>query len=155
MNDSSLRDSLLRHDARKTVDAELDKLKGLVKAEGRRRRWLALGIIAVWSLWSAMALAFVLSGTTEKAPELLAGAPRASMPTVAGPQMLVSGVIGTLLVVVGLLCLPAVVMVPLIIILLSRRSASMSQIRAGLASIEAQFKLLTHTGEAPAAGPSS
>jgi hypothetical protein len=155
MTDPSLRDALLRQDGGRSVDAELDMLNGLVKAEARRGQRLAFWTLAVWVLWVAMALAFALSGSLEKAPEPPAGAVAASIPTFPGPQMLVSGVVGVLLVFVGFLCLPAVVMVPLIIVFLARRSASISQIRAGLASIEAQLKLLSQTTKAPPAGPPS
>jgi hypothetical protein len=155
MTDPSLRDALLTQDGRRSVDAELDVLNGLVKAEARRGRRLALWTLAVWVLWVAVALAYALSGTLEKVPELPAGAVAASIPTFPGPQMLVSGVVGVLLVFVGFLCLPAVVMVPLIIVFLARRSASISQIRTGLASIEAQLKLLSQTSKAPPAGPPS
>jgi hypothetical protein len=75
------------------------------------------------------------------------------MTTFPGPQMFVSGIVGVFLVLVGFLCLPAVVMIPLIIALLARRSASISQIRSGLASIETQLKLLNQTTKAPPAGP--
>jgi len=152
MIDRSFRDALLRQDGGMSVDAELDVLNGLVKAEGRRGRRLAFWILAVWVLWAAMALAFALSGTSEKVPERPAGAVPAPVPTFSGPQLLVSGIVGVLLVLVGFLCLPAVVMVPLIIMFLSRRSASISQIRAGLASIDAQLKLIL-SQKTPSTGP--
>jgi hypothetical protein len=155
MTDPSLRDALLSQDGSRSVNAELDVLNRLVKAEARRGRRLAFWTLAVWVLWVAMALAFALRGTSEKAPELPAGAVPAQMPTFPGPQMFVTGIVGVLLVLVGFLCLPAVVMVPLIIVFLARRSVSISQIRAGLASIEAQLKLLSQTTKAPPAGPPS
>jgi hypothetical protein len=40
-------------------------------------------------------------------------------------------------------------------VFLGRRSASISQIRAGLASIEAQLKLLSQTTKAAPGGPPS
>jgi hypothetical protein len=155
MTDPSLRDALLSQDGSRSVNAELDVLNRLVKAEARRGRRLAFWTLAVWVLWVAMALAFALRGTLQKVPELPAGAVPAQMPTSPGPQMLVTGIVGVLLVLVGFLCLPAVVMVPLIIVFLARRSVSISQIRAGLASIEAQLKLLSQTTKAPPAGPPS
>jgi hypothetical protein len=153
MNDQSLRDALLSQDGGRSVDAELDVLNGLVQAEARRGRRLAICTLAVWVLWVAMALAFALSGTLEKAPELPAGAVPASVPTFPGPQMFVTGIFGVLLVLVGLLCLPAVVMVPLIFVFLARRSVSIGQIRVGLASIEAQLKLSSQATKVPPPGP--
>jgi hypothetical protein len=149
MNDPSLRDALLKEDSGLPVATKLDVLHGLVKAEERRGRRLALWTVSVWVLWAAMALAFALSGTTQRAPERPAGAVPAPGPVLSGPQMSVSGVVGVLLVLVGFLCLPAVVMVPWIVMYLSRRSASISQIRAGLASIEAQLKLSARTAKPP------
>ncbi len=70
-----------------------------------------------------------------------------------GPQMFVTGIVGVVLVLVAFLCLPAVVMVPLLIVFLARRSISISQIRAGLASTKAQIKLLSQTTKAPPGGP--
>jgi len=119
MIDRSFRDALLRQDGGMSVDAELDVLNGLVKAEGRRGRRLAFWILAVWVLWAAMALAFALSGTSEKVPERPAGAVPAPVPTFSGPQLLVSGIVGVLLVLVGFLCLPAVVNVGLIYIVVT------------------------------------
>jgi hypothetical protein len=155
MIDPSLRDALLKQDGGRSVDAELGVLNHLVNAEERRGRRLVFWTLAAGALWVVMALAFVLSGTFERAPERRAGAVPAPVPTFSGPKMLVSEVAGMVLTLAGILCLPAVVMVPLIIVFLSRRSARMSQIRAGLTSIEAQLKLLTQTTKAPPTGPPS
>lgn len=152
MTDPSLRDALLGQDGGLSVEAELDVLNGLVEAEARRGRRLAFWTVSVWAVWAAMALAPLLFRTTEKAPEAPANLPLAG-PSVAGPQLFVSGVVGVVLVAVGFLCLPAVCIVPLFLWFAGRRSASMSRIRTSLASIEAQLKLLTQTTKTPPAGP--
>ena len=62
--------------------------------EARRARRLIFGTIVVWCLWTAMTVALVAVAffTAVKAPELPAGAVPPPVPTVAGPQMLVSGI---------------------------------------------------------------
>ena len=58
-----------------------------------------------------------------------------------------------LLMVLGFLCLPAVVMLPWLLMFLFRHSASMGQVRASLASIESPLNLLTQIGKSPPADP--
>src|SRR5262245_42068353 len=87
--------------------------------------------------------------TAVKAHELPAGTAPPPVPAVAGPQMLVSGIGAFLLMLLGSLCLPAVVMLPWWLMFLGRRSASMAQVRSSLASIESQLNLLTQTTKPP------
>jgi hypothetical protein len=151
MTDPSLREALLRQDRGTPVGAEIEILHGLVSAEERRARRLIFGTIAVWGLWAAMTVTLVAVSffTAVKVPERPAGAVPPPVPTVAGPQMLVSGVGAFLLMLLGFLCLPAVVMLPWVLIFLARRSASMGRVRASLASIESQLNLLTQTTRTP------
>jgi len=157
MTDPSLREALLKHEGGTSVGTEIDVLQGLVTAEERRTRRLIVGTIAVCGLWAAMefVLVVVSFATAVKAPELPAGAVPLPQPTVGGPQMLVSGVAGFLLVLVAFLCLPAVVMIPLLLLYLRRRFASMRQLRTSLAAIDAQLKLMAQTTQSPPIDPPS
>jgi hypothetical protein len=112
---------------------------------------LLLGTIAVCGLWAAMAFVFVAVAfaTAVKAPELPAGAVPLPQPTVGGPQMWVSGVAGFLVVLVAFLCLPAIVIIPSLLLFLRRRFASMGQLRTNLASIATLLKLMSQTSQAP------
>ena len=153
MTDPSLREALIRLGPDKPVGAELEILHGLLAAEERRARRLVCGTIAVWGLWTTMTITLVAVSffTSVKAPELPAGAAPPPVPAVAGPQMLVSGIGAFLLMLLGSLCLPAVVMLPWWLIFLGRRSARMVQVRSSLASIESQLSLLTQTTKPPPA----
>jgi hypothetical protein len=77
-----------------------------------------------------MIIAIVLYGffTAVKAPQLPAGAVPAPVPMSPGPQMVVSGIGAFLLMLLGFLCLPAVVMLPWLLMFLGRRSALIGSI---------------------------
>jgi hypothetical protein len=157
MTDPSLREALLRQDPGSSIGTEIETLHGLVATDDRRARRLIIGTIAVWGLWTAMIITIVLYGffTAVKAPQLPAGAVPAPVPMSPGPQMVVSGIGAFLLMLLGFLCLPAVVMLPWLLMFLGRRSAGMGQVRTSLASIEAQLNLLSRTtGTAPTGPPS-
>ena len=55
----------------------------------------------------------------------------------------------------GYWCLPAVAMLPWLLMFLGRRSASMGQVRTSLASIEAQLNLLSRSSGTPTSDPPS
>jgi hypothetical protein len=157
MTDPSLREALLRQDPGSSIGTQIETLRGLVAADDRRARRLIMGTIAVWGLWTAMIIAYLLYGffTAAKVPPLPAGAIPAPVPMSPGPQMVVSGIGAFLLMLLGFLCLPAVVMLPWLLMFLGRRSAGMGQVRTSLASIEAQLNLLSRTtGTPPTDSPS-
>ncbi|HEV3163098.1 MAG TPA: hypothetical protein VGZ22_03575 [Isosphaeraceae bacterium] len=166
MSEPSLRDALLDHNGGSSVDAELAALNALLQSEERRRRRLRFWTITVWAVWLGMVIALVvgypMAAVTAPAPQKppaagpLVGqphaapgpAPLAGIHPVAGFVLLV----GILIFMAGSVSLPVVGLVLLILLLLDRRPASMSQIRTSLASIEEKLKLLALAGKTPS-GP--
>ena len=120
--DPSLREALLSQDRGTPAGAEIEVLRGLVAAEERRARRLIIGTIAVWGLWTAMIVAIVAVGffTAVKVPPRPPGVVPPPVPLAPGPQMQISGIGAFLLMLLGFLCLPAVVMLPWWLIFLGR-----------------------------------
>jgi hypothetical protein len=147
MNENSMRESLLRQQTAASVETELNALRQLVESENRRCRRLTKWTLAVWCAWFlSVFLMFAL-------PVLLAREPGAAAP--AAPAAHAEGMLDKALQAIALVAvfamllsavaLPAVGIVLLVMQFFARRSATLSQLRASVAGIEAQLRLLAST----------
>lgn len=136
---------------------------------------LTIWTIVVWSVWFGMlalsiGLPFIQKSLSARAPRPLAAGvaskvavtqpatpPGAVRPGSAyGYPPSVPGVVAGTLILVAFLGLPPLGIVLLILMILARRAASMGQVRASLASIDAQLRMLMAQRtppSSPAAGP--
>jgi hypothetical protein len=151
MTDFSFRDALLKQNGETPVDAQLKVLDDMVTADRRYVRRLTIWTIAVWATWVAMmaiglGLPMVLAATAPRTAgppqEPVTATTTTQMPSKSGGSM---GVVATILVVAVLAVfysLPIAGVILLVMMIAARRSATVSQIQASLASIDAQLKLI-------------
>ena len=159
MTEKTFKSELLKQNGQSAVDQEVSRLHGMIDAERRRVRRLALWTIAVWALWILMislslVVPIVAYQAAGKTP-LPAGAttmpvtppPTHQSPRSAHPAVtLVMGV----LIVGAFLGLPIAGVVLAIMLIVSRRTASLNQVRASLAAIDAQLRALGAPGTSDA-----
>jgi hypothetical protein len=158
MNENKLRESLLRQNAASSVEAELQALHGLMDSEERRARRLTMWTLAVWASWfalvAAMFVLFLLLPLFVQPPAVQP--PAAPVAQAANDQGIVSTAVAAILrtivslMLIAAVLLPAAGLILLILQILTRRSATLSQLRASIAAIEAQLKSLA---AAPPAQP--
>lgn len=149
MSELELRDALLRLAVPQSIEAELNTLRGLVKAENRRAGQLRFWTINVWAAFLAILLALAMAApfSIVRAPALPAGVAQHPIPVApAEPQGLsLRGGVGLFLAItllLALVALPTTGFVLLICLVLARRSATLTQLRASVADIDAQLRLL-------------
>jgi len=151
MPKSEMKEALLKQSGPTTVEAELVMLKGLVESEHRRARWLRFWTIAVWGTFFAVLAVLIVARPfrTERAPDVPVGVqpaiPAAPVVAKASPLMSMLGVSVVTLLLLALVALPPAGIVLLILMVLAHRSASLTQLRASVAAIEAQLRLLQFT----------
>jgi hypothetical protein len=159
---NNLRDALLKQNggpaaaaASSSVEEELRVLTDLAKAEDQRARKLMRWTIAVWSLWFLM-LSVSLALPMIYAHLRAAPPPPATAPAIVNPPATNAATStpphgsapGALIMILGPLAIALFFLLPpagvllLILMFLARRSANQTQIRASLASIDAQLRLL-------------
>jgi hypothetical protein len=167
MSDHSLRDALLKQQNEGTsVETQLNVFNELVQVERRRARRLTIWTLAVWAVWVSMmavglGLPMVLQATAVRPPQKPAtstttttvptSVPAQSHPNPGGPMQVAMAILAVFFMVV-FFCLPVAGVVLLVMMIVSRRSATMSQIQASLMSIDAQLKLIV-SQNIPPAGP--
>ena len=144
MPEPEMRAALLQQDGPTMIEAELKLLHGLIQSESRRARWLKFWTIAVWAVFFALVAVLVVAApfTIERAPDVPQGV---QPPIPAAPNDPVGpGAILFLiaLLLLALVSLPAAGIVLLILMVLAQRSATVAQLRASVATIDAQVKLL-------------
>jgi hypothetical protein len=156
MSELDLRDALLKLAVPPSVEAELSTLRGLVKAENSRADRLRFWTIAVWAAFLGILLALTVAApfSIVRAPALPAGAAQPAIPAApAEPQGLSlregAGLFLALMLLLLLAGLPMIGIVLLICLVLARRSATLSQLRASVAGIDAQLKLLATAHRSP------
>lgn len=150
----SLRDGLLRQDGAPTLEAELELLNRLFNLENRRTASLRFWTVVVWSSFVAVVIALLITAprTIEPAIPLPPGVE--ATPASTGDAVLLVVVLCLLLASVAL---PAMGTVLLILTLRTRRSATIAQLRASIAVVDAQLKQLEKrsTKDAPELDPPS
>ena len=148
MTDFSFRDSLLKQDGETPVDVQLKVIDDIVTADRQYVRRLTIWTIAVWATWVAMiALGLGLPMVLAEMAPRTAGPPQE--PVTATTTLVPSNSAGSMRVVAATLAvavfavfcfLPIVGVILLVMMIAARRSATISQIQASLASIDAQLK---------------
>ena len=145
--DPTLAEALLRQDPGRAQDPR-NRDRGPSRAWWRPTTadWqeLIIGTIAVWGLWTAMIVAIVAVGFLHRGqgpPTQTAGVVPPPVPLAPGPQMQISGIGTFLLMLLGFLCLPAVVMLPWWLIFPGPRTRpAWARSAPASASIESQLK---------------
>ena len=153
MNENTLKHELLKQNGRTAVDEEVGRLHAIIDAERRRVRRLAWWTIGVWAIW------FLMIAVSLVMPMLAYQAARGSAPAMTQPasqpavvhhppgaaSAVFAGIMGVILVA-AFLGLPVAGIVLTLMLIFTRRSASMNQIRASLAAIDAQLRVLGAAG---------
>lgn len=136
MSEPKMREALLTQGGTSSVDAELKTLTAIMQAEGHRSRRLTRWTIAVWIVWPVCVVALFLF------PVYMARSDPAAPPQ--PPNAFVDTVVLGLVMAIaaGAVILPVLGTVLLILTVFSRRSASISQLQASVAAIDAQLKAL-------------
>jgi hypothetical protein len=139
---TSLRDELLKQakTGNESVDAELALLRQIVEAEQARARRLALWTKRVWVLGGSTIILFGIAVPVYMWLSIAgdAGAPP-RLAQILGP---VVATLFFLSIPVFLMCVVAGTVL-LVMTVLARRTASQHQIRASLAAIDAQLRVLS------------
>ncbi len=136
MSESKMREALLKQAGTSSVDSELRTLTAIMEADDRRSRRLTRWTIAVWIVWPVCVATLFLF------PVYMARSDPAAPPQ--PPNAFVDAVVLGLVMVIaaGAVILPVIGTVLLILTVFSRRSASISQLQASVAAIDAQLKAL-------------
>jgi hypothetical protein len=160
MNESNLRDSLLKQNGVGSVEAELKTLSGLIETEHQRARRLRFWTLSVWGLWLLVILLLVMVVSSihpvHRIPQ--SGAQTTTLPTNAGGGASTPvhsySLIGLLFLpmLVGFFCLPVVGVILLVLTFLARRSANLNQVRASIAAVDARLRLLDARHSPPPGG---
>ncbi len=162
MSKNAMRESLLQQNATASVEAEIERMHGLMDAENRRARRLTTWTIVVWSAWfAAVVLMFVvyllvpafMAKPAAAAPPAAPAAPAAQQEGFAGTFVTVIVMTAALVTLVSVVLLPVAGVILLILQILARRSASLSQVRISVAAIDAQLKLLAAAHPSQPTGP--
>ncbi|MDB5353751.1 MAG: hypothetical protein JWN24_204 [Phycisphaerales bacterium] len=153
MSDPTLKDALLKQNGHGTIEQELARLRQTVADEKRRARRLTIWTVAVWATFIilltlgigvpmiAYHAAYSPNGRAATQPATQPESPAAHTSRPQGPVALKA--IISLTLIAGFFALPLAGIVLTIMMILARRTAGMNQIRASLASIDAELRLLT------------
>jgi hypothetical protein len=160
MNESEMREPLLRQNGGPSVEAELKMLRKLMDAETRRIGRLKHWTIGIWAVWLAVVVVTFgaygfLAGPAPKAlPAVQREAPAGQAPPKeSSPLLSAITMIVVFLLFACVAGLPIVGIIFLVILMLSPRSATVTQLRSSLAALDAQLRLLAATQRKPADGP--
>jgi hypothetical protein len=156
MSEPSIRDALLQQNGGTSFESELKMLNGLVEAESRRVRRLTFWAIGVWVLWFFV-IATLCGGSLlafDPVPEIPAAekleAPQVKEPPSRTAKFLAAtSLFAVTVLLCGFVVLTVVGVVLLILLMVSRRSATVTQLRIGVTSIEAQLRLLAAAQKTP------
>jgi hypothetical protein len=159
MSESELREALLEQNGSTSVETELNVLNGLVEAEDRRARRLKFWTIAVWVIWLAMLVVmFVATARVVERAHLTPTPPAPWPSTQPAPRpglMVAVGLFNVSLLLIGIAGMSLLGTVLLVLLMLSRRSASVIQLRASVTAIDAQLRQLAAAQKNPTDGPSN
>lgn len=146
-NENTLKRELLKQNGKTAADQEVSRLHGIIQSEQRRVRRLFWLTIVCWTIWLlGISLSVVV-------PQIQAhGNPPVTSPeTQPAPvvrshhsspgEMFAGMVLGTILLA-AVIGLPILGIVLAIMLIVTRRTASLNQVRASLAAIDAQLRML-------------
>jgi hypothetical protein len=146
MTQNTFKSELLKQNGHVAVDEEVSRLHTIIQTEQRRVRRLAFWAIGVWALWILMIsasigvpriLAHISEPVTTRTAAVPAAAPHSHDPGLSAA----GGVLG-IIILATFLGLPIAGIALTILLIVTRRTASMNQVRASLASIDAQLRML-------------
>jgi hypothetical protein len=157
MIDPSFRDELLKQNGAATMEAQLKVLDDLVQADRRYIRRLTIATIAVWAVWvSMMAVSLGLpmilgataSPTTNQPPVSSTTTTTLPLPipeqgpSYSGGAWRGGAGIFAVIVLVIFFSLPIAGVILIVMLITTRRTATMGEIQASLVSINAQLKMI-------------
>jgi divalent metal cation (Fe/Co/Zn/Cd) transporter len=153
MSENTLKHELLKQNGKTAVDEEVGRLHAIIEAEGRRVRrltWWTIGVWAIWFLMIASALVMPMIAYQAARGSAQETTHPATQPAVVhhppGTAAAVfAGIIGVILFA-AFFGLPVAGIVLALMLIFTRRSASMNQVRASLAAIDAQLRVLGASG---------
>lgn len=153
MSENTFKSELLKQNGKSAVDEEVSRLHRTIEAEQRRVRRLVWWTIGVWVIWILMisvslVVPIVLSRTNAPPPAATAlpiSPPPAHHPIHSGWEAALGVIVGVL-IVAAFFGLPVAGVILVLMLILTRRTASMNQIRASLAAIDAQLRQLGAPG---------
>lgn len=153
MSENTFKSELLKQNGKTAVDEEVSRLHRTIEAEQRRVRRLVWWTIGVWLIWILMisvslVVPMVLSRTNAPPPTattLPINPPPAHHPIHSGWEAALGMIVGVL-IVAGFFGLPLAGVILVIMLVLTRRTASMNQIRASLAAIDSQLRQIGAPG---------
>jgi hypothetical protein len=164
----SLRKALLEQMGATAVTSELQALTNLVESEQRRSRRLLIWTLAVWGAWLALiAVSLGLPQIQKAMAPPRQAIPAATQPATSQateadptpansavsrppPPSMLGAIVGSLFMA-AVPGLPVIGIILLIRLIFSHRSASLAQIKASLAGIDAQLKHLAASQTRPPA----
>ena len=156
MTENTFKSELLKQNGQSSVDEEVSRLHRIVQVERRRVRRLVFWTVAVWAIWITMisvslVVPMVLSRTNPPGSTTMPATPPPAHHPAGGGQAAL-GIIFGVLMVGAFLGLPLAGVVLVLMLIVTRRTASMNQVRASLAAIDAQLRQLGAPGLPGSAG---
>jgi len=154
MSENTFKNELLKQNGKSALDEKVSRLHGIIATEQRRVRRLLFWTIGVWAVWFLMIslsigvpmiLAYTSSPHTTTQPTATAPA---SSHAPSGTAVAFAGVFGIILIA-AFLGLPVAGIVLAIKLIVTQRTASLYRVRASLASIDAQLRMLGAAGVKP------
>jgi hypothetical protein len=148
MSETNIKNELLKQSGKSAVDQEASRLHAIIAAEQRRVRRLLFLTIGVWATWILMITLSLLLPMLSKAsgPAAATQPLAASVSHAPGIVSIVFGGIVGIVVIALFIGLPIAGIVLAIMLIVSRHTASVNQVRASLASIDAQLRMLGAAG---------
>lgn len=150
MSKMTLKSELLNQNDHSAVDQEVSRLHEIIAAEERRVRRLVSWTISVWMLWFLMiGLAIGIPILTRSTSPHVATQPVVAVPPVGHAPGGVTDIfvwIGAIIAAAAFLGLPVAGMIRVVMLVATRRTASLNQVRASLAAVDAQLRLLGAPG---------
>lgn len=150
MSKITLKSELLKQNGNSAVDGEVSRLHEIIASEERRVRRLVYWTICVWALWFLMiGLAIGIPILTRTTATHIATQPVVAAPAVghapSGVTAILAG-IGAIFSVAAFFGLPVAGIILAVMLVATRRTASLNQVRASLAAVDAQLRLLGAAG---------
>ena len=147
MSENTFKNELLKQNGKSAVDEEISRLHKTIEAEQRRVRrlvWWTIGVWVIWILMISIALVVPMIQSRINTPPahsttMSVNSPAVHSPAHSGGNPL-PGAIVSVLIVAAFFGLPIAGVILVLMLILTRRTASMNQIRASLAAIDAQLR---------------
>lgn len=153
MSENTFKNELLKQNGKSAVDEEVTRLHKTIEAEQRRVRrlvWWTIGVWLIWILMISIALVVPMILSHENRPPGTATTmpihpPAVHQPAHTGWEAVLGTIVGVL-IVSAFFGLPVAGVILVLMLILTRRTASMNQIRASLAAIDAQLRQMGAPG---------